>query len=139
MKREYKDLVHAAQKAKLNAYAPFSKFRVGAAVLAKDGTVFSGCNIENSSYGLTICAERVAIFNAISSKVSKFTAIALVSDDHDFTAPCGACRQVLLDLAGDIDIVMMDSKERFKILKLSALLPFAFTGKNLQRSLKLKK
>ena len=139
MKREYKDLVHAAQKAKLNAYAPFSKFRVGAAVLAKDGTVFSGCNIENSSYGLTICAERVAIFNAISSKVSKFTAIALVSDDHGFTAPCGACRQVLLDLAGDIDIVMMDSKERFKILKLSALLPFAFTGKNLQRSLKLKK
>ena len=139
MKREYKNLVHAAQKAKLNAYAPFSKFRVGAAVLAKDGTVFSGCNIENSSYGLTICAERVAIFNAISSKVSKFTAIALVSDDHGFTSPCGACRQVLLDFACDIDIVMMDSKERFKILKLSALLPFAFTGKNLQRSLKLKK
>ncbi|MCX6121440.1 MAG: cytidine deaminase [Ignavibacteriales bacterium] len=139
MKREYKDLVKAAQKAKLNAYAPFSKFRVGAAVLAIDGTVFSGCNIENSSFGLTICAERVAIFNAISSQVSKFTALALVSDDHGFTAPCGACRQVLSDLAGDIDIVMMDSKERFKILKLSALLPFAFTGKNLKRSLKLKK
>jgi cytidine deaminase len=139
MKREYKDLAKAAQKAKLNAYAPFSKFRVGAAVLANDGTVFSGCNIENSSYGLTICAERVAIFNAISAQVSKFTALALVSDDHGFTAPCGACRQVLSDLAGDIDIVMMDSKERFKILKLSALLPFAFTGKNLKRSLKLKK
>jgi cytidine deaminase len=139
MKREYKELVKAAQKAKLNAYAPFSKFRVGAAVLAKDGTVFSGCNIENSSYGLTICAERVAIFNAISSEASKFTAIALVSDDRGFTAPCGACRQVLSDLAGDIDVVMMDSKGRFKILKLRSLLPFAFTGKNLIRSLKLKK
>jgi cytidine deaminase len=136
MKRTYRKLAKAAQKAKLNAYAPFSKFRVGAALLTKNGTIFSGCNIENSSYGLTICAERVAIFKAISSGASKFTAIAVVSDDQGFTPPCGACRQVLSDLAGDIDFVMMDSKERFKILKLSSLLPFAFTGKNLIRSLK---
>lgn len=139
MKRQYKELAKAAQKAKLNAYAPFSNFRVGAALLAEDGTIFTGCNIENSSYGLTICAERVAIFNAVSSGASKFTALAIVSDDPGFTSPCGACRQVLLDLAGDIDFIMMDSKERFKILKLTSLLPFAFTGKNLIQSLNLKK
>jgi cytidine deaminase len=139
MKREYRELAKSAQKAKLNSYSPFSKFRVGAALLTKDGTIFTGCNIENSSYGLTICAERVAIFNAISSGASKFKAIAIVSDDHGFTSPCGACRQVLSDLACDIDFVMMDSKERFKILKLKSLLPFAFTGKTLKRPLKLKK
>lgn len=139
MKREYQELVKAAQKAKRHAYAPFSKFRVGAALLSGDGTIFTGCNIENSSFGLTICAERVAIFNAVSSGASKFTAIAIVSDDHGFTFPCGACRQVLSDLAGDIDFVMVDSNERFKILKLTSLLPFAFNGKNLKRLLKLKK
>ena len=139
MKREYRELAKAAQRAKLNAYSPFSKFRVGAALLTKDGTIFTGCNIENSSYGLTICAERVAIFNAVSSGASRFSAIAVVSDDHGFTPPCGACRQVLSDLAGDIDFVMMDSKGRFKILRLASLLPFAFTAKNLKRSLKLKK
>jgi cytidine deaminase len=139
MKREYKKLAQAALKAKLNAYSPFSKFRVGAALLTKDGTIFTGCNIENSSYGLTICAERVAIFNAVSSGASKFAAIAVVSDDLGFTPPCGACRQVLSDLAGDIDFVMIDSKNRYKILKLKSLLPFAFTMKNLKRSLKSKK
>ena len=139
MKREFIKLAKAAQKAKLNAYSPFSKFRVGAALLTEDGKIYTGCNIENSSFGLTICAERVAIFNAISSGASKFTAIAVVSDNYGFTPPCGACRQVLSDLAGNIDFVMMDSKERFKTLKLTTLLPFAFSGKNLKRSLKLKK
>jgi cytidine deaminase len=139
MKRKYGKLVKAAQKAKLNAYSPFSKFRVGAALLCEDDTIFTGCNIENSSYGLTICAERVAIFNAISSGASKFKAIAIVSDDPDFTPPCGACRQVLSDLAGDIDFVMTDSMKQFKILKLTSLLPFAFTRKNLIRTHKLNK
>jgi cytidine deaminase len=139
MKNKYKELVKSAQIAKLGAYSPFSKFRVGAALLAIDGTIFTGCNIENSSYGLTICAERVAIFKAISSGASKFQAIAIVSDDHDFTPPCGACRQVLLELAGDIDFVMMDSKNRYKVLKVTSLLPYAFTGTNLKRSLKQKK
>jgi cytidine deaminase len=139
MKREYKELAQAAHKAKLNAYSPYSKFRVGAAILTANGEIFTGCNIENSSYGLTICAERVAVFNAISSGASKFTAIAVVSDDYGFTPPCGACRQVLSDLAGDIDFVMLDSKERSKIIKLSALLPFAFSGNNLKRSLKIVK
>jgi cytidine deaminase len=139
MKKEYRELAKAAQDAKRNAFSPFSKFKVGAALLTEDGIIFSGCNIENSSYGLTICAERVAIFNAISSGASKFSAMAIVSDDPDFTPPCGACRQVLLELAGDIDFVMMDSKNRYKIMKLTSLLPFAFTEKNLKRSLTLKK
>jgi cytidine deaminase len=134
MIQAYKELAKSAQHAMRNAYSPFSKFRVGAALLANNGKIFMGCNIENSSYGLTICAERVAIFNAISSGASKFDAIAVVSDDPGFTPPCGACRQVLLELAGDIDFVMMDSKNRFKVVKLSTLLPFAFTEKNLKRS-----
>ena len=90
MKKEYRELVKAAHIAKISAYCPFSKFRVGAALLTTDGTIFTGCNIENSSYGLTICAERVAIFKAISSGASKFKAIAVVSDDLGFTPPCGA-------------------------------------------------
>jgi cytidine deaminase len=139
MTKKYQELAKAAQKAKRNAFSPFSKFKVGAALLTKNGTIFSGCNIENSSYGLTMCAERVAIFNAISSGASNFSAMAIVSDDSDFTPPCGACRQVLLELAGDIDFIMIDSKKRYKILKLTSLLPFAFTEKNLKRSLKLKK
>jgi cytidine deaminase len=138
MKREYRELAKEAQKAKLHAYAPFSKFRVGAAILTNDGTIYSGCNIENSSYGLTICAERVAIFNAVAAGASKFSAMAIVSDDNGFTSPCGACRQVLSDLAGDVDVVMMDSNERFKIMKLSTLLPLAFTRKTLMRNLKQK-
>lgn len=136
MKREYKELALAAQKAKLLAFSPYSKFRVGAAILTENGDIFSGCNIENSSYGLTICAERVAVFNAISSAAAKFTALAVVSDDYGFTPPCGACRQVLSDLAGDIDIVLINSKGRSKILKLASLLPFAFSRNNLSRSLK---
>jgi len=139
MKKEYRELVKAAQIAKISAYSPFSKFRVGAALLTTDGTIFTGCNIENSSYGLTICAERVAIFKAISSGASKFKAIAVVSDDFGFTPPCGACRQVLLELAGDIDFVMVNSKNRSRVLKITSLLPFAFTKKNLMRSLELKK
>ena len=139
MKKEYRDLAKAARDIKRYAFSPFSKFKVGAAILTEDGKIFSGCNIENSSYGLTICAERVAIFNAVSSGALKFTAIAIVSDDPDFTPPCGACRQVLLELAGNIDFVMMDSKNRYKIMKLTSLLPFAFTEKNLKRSLILNK
>ena len=134
MKKEYRELAEAAQKAKLYAYAPFSKFCVGAALLTADGQVFTGCNIENSSYGLTICAERVAIFKAISQGASKFNAIAIVSDDRGFTSPCGACRQVLFDLTGNIDFVMMNEKKRFKIVKLSSLLPFAFNRINLKQS-----
>jgi cytidine deaminase len=134
MKKEYRSLIEEAQKVKLNAFAPYSKFRVGAALLTSDGRIFTGCNIENSSFSMTICAERVAIFNAISHGVLKFKAIAVISDDSGFTPPCGACRQVLSELAGNIDFIMMNAKKKIKIVKLNSLFPFAFSGTNLKQS-----
>ncbi|MBN1396944.1 MAG: cytidine deaminase [Bacteroidetes bacterium] len=132
MKKEYQELIKAANRAKLNAYAPYSKYYVGAAVLTDDGKIFSGCNIENSSYGLTICAERTAIFNAITQGMSKFKAIAIVSNNSEVITPCGACRQVLFELAGDIDIIMSGSSKKIKIVRLKKLLPLPFTGNNLK-------
>lgn len=118
------------------AYAPYSKFRVGAALLATDGRIYTGCNVENSSYGLTICAERTAIFKAISEGERNFRAIAVVADHDDYTPPCGACRQVLMDLAGNIDFVMMNSSGKKRIVKLKDLLPHAFTQKSLKEKKK---
>ncbi len=135
-KKDYKDLAKIARRAKEFAHAPYSNFRVGAALLSKNGRVFTGCNVENSSYGLTICAERTAIFKAYSEGVTDFTAIAVVSDDPDFTPPCGACRQVLMDLAGNIDFVMVNRSNKLKVLTLKSLMPLAFTSKNLMRNLR---
>jgi cytidine deaminase len=118
-----------AREAAINAHAPYSKFRVGSALLAKSGKIFTGCNIESSSYSLTICAERTAIFKAISEGERSFLAIAVVSDGHGYTPPCGACRQVLMDLAGNIDCIMVDSSNQIKVTKLKMLLPNAFSLK----------
>jgi cytidine deaminase len=131
--RTYARLIKVARKAQRHAHAPFSRFRVGAALLAADGEIFMGCNIENSSYSLTICAERTALFKAISEGKRKFLAIAVVSDDDRFTSPCGACRQVILDLAGNIDVVLGDRRGNVRIHTLSELLPHPFTARNLQR------
>ncbi len=139
MRKEYKDLATIAYRAKSFAHAPYSKFKVGAALLAKNGRIFTGCNVENSSYGLTICAERNAIFKAYSEGVKEFSAIAVVSDDPGFTPPCGACRQVLMDLAGNIDFIMSDMQKKLKIVKLNLLLPLAFTSNNLTHSVRRKK
>ncbi len=131
-KQKYRQLAQIAGEAKKQAYAPYSDFRVGAALLTKDGRVFTGCNIENSSYSLTICAERTAAFKAVSEGARDFVAIAIASDEKGFTPPCGACRQVLLDLAGNVDFVMTNSKNELKIVKLKSLLPKAFTPTNLK-------
>jgi cytidine deaminase len=133
MPKSYRKLVQAAFLAKKQAYAPYSNFHVGAALLAKNGRIITGCNVEDSSYSLTLCAERTAIFKAYSEGIREFLAIAVVSDDEEFTPPCGACRQVLLDLAGNIDFVMIDAKKGLKIVKLKSLLPLAFTARNLNR------
>ena len=101
-----KELLEIAHKAKENAYAPYSGFKVGAALLCTDGTVFSGCNIENSSYGATNCAERTAIFKAVSEGYRDFTAIAIVSSGGGETYPCGICRQVMGEFSPDIRIVL---------------------------------
>jgi cytidine deaminase len=136
---KYKDLVKAALLAKGRAYAPYSGFRVGAALLASNGRIYSGCNIEISTFALTICAERTAVFKAISEGDRNFTAIAVVSDDPEYTPPCGACRQVLMDLAGNIDFLMVNRARKVKVVKLKTLLPHAFGQRNLERTRKTKK
>ncbi|HAL56106.1 MAG TPA: cytidine deaminase [Bacteroidetes bacterium] len=139
MRARYQELLQVALRAKRKAHVPYSHFHVGAALLASNGHIYSGCNIEISSYGLTICAERTAIFKAISEGEKRFRALAVVSDDPGFTPPCGACRQVLLDLAGNIDFIMVNGKGRTKTLKLVELLPHAFGNANLQRTKKKRK
>ncbi len=129
---KYRKLIEAAEKAKRFSLAPYSEFRVGAALLARDGKIISGCNIENSSFSLTVCAERTALFKAISDGKRKFSAMAIVSDAGEFTPPCGACRQVIKDLAGDIDIILANRKGETKIVKLADLLPLPFNDKYLR-------
>ena len=118
-------------RAKNNSYSPYSNFRVGAALLTKTGKIFTGCNIENSSYSLTICAERTAIFKAVSEGQQNFKAIAISSDMKEIIPPCGACRQVLMDLASDIDVILSGSNNKPIIIKLSKLLPMPFDSKML--------
>jgi cytidine deaminase len=134
MKKIYRELAIRARQARIGAHAPYSGFRVGAAILTKSGKIYTGCNIENSSFSLTICAERTAIFKAVSEGEKSFTAIAIVSDDTGYTSPCGACRQVIWDLAGNIDCVMMNAKDQLKSEKLKSLLPFAFIDKSIKKS-----
>ncbi|MCX6135695.1 MAG: cytidine deaminase [Ignavibacteriales bacterium] len=136
MRTEHKKLVQIALAAKKRAHAPYSRFHVGAALLSSSGKIYSGCNVEISTYALTICAERTAIFKAISEGDVHFKAIAVVSDDPGYTPPCGACRQVLMDLAGNIDFLMVNGKGSVKVLKMRELLPHAFGKKNLDRTRK---
>lgn len=122
-----KELLSFADKAMENAYAPYSKFKVGAALLCKDGTVFTGCNIENATYGATNCAERTAIFKAVSEGQREFEAIAIVSSGGDETFPCGICRQVMSEFAPELKIVLCDQNKNEHIYQLSELLPKTFT------------
>ncbi|MGE5681282.1 MAG: cytidine deaminase [Bacillota bacterium] len=123
---DYTLLAQKAVEAKAKALPTYSKFHVGAALLTEDGKVYQGCNIETSSYSLTICAERTALFKAISEGERKFKAVAVASDDPGYCPPCGACRQVMLDLCGNIDVIMINHKEEIIIKKLNELLPLAF-------------
>jgi len=119
-------LIEAALKAKEKAYAPYSNFRVGAALLSTSGRIYSGCNVENSSYGLTICAERVALVSAVAAGETNFKTMAIVSDSPNFTAPCGACRQVMWEFSRNLRILLVNKKKRKKVLKISDLLPLPF-------------
>ncbi len=127
----YKKLIKEAEKARKGAYTPYSKFNVGAAILSSDGKIFTGCNIENASFGLTVCAERVAILKAISEGSSKFEAIAIVGDTNRPCSPCGACRQVISEFGKDIKIIMSNLKGDIKIKKIDELLPEAFNKNDL--------
>jgi cytidine deaminase len=129
---DYKELANKAIEAKGKALPAYSKFHVGAAILTKGNKVYQAGNIETSSYSLTICAERTALFKAISEGERDFGAIAIASDDPNFCPPCGACRQVINDLCGNIDIILINHKNEIKELKLSELLPFPFGDDNLK-------
>jgi len=129
---ENKELVKMAKEAMDNAYVPYSKFRVGAALETQDGKVYKGCNIENASFGGTNCAERTALFKAISEGNRKFKRIAVISDSGDFTYPCGICRQVLSEWGLDMEVIVADFAENFRVHKLSEILPFAFTNENME-------
>ena len=124
-------LISAARSVQARAYAPYSHFRVGAALESMDGTVFLGCNVENASYGLTICAERSAVFAAVSAGVTRFSRAVVVSDVDPPAAPCGACRQVLAEFGLDLPIDGVGSKATIR-WRLSDLLPAAFGPEQLR-------
>ncbi|HNW91551.1 MAG TPA: cytidine deaminase [bacterium] len=130
-KAQAKKLIAAAAKARKNAYAPYSKFKVGAAVLSKKGKVFGGCNVENASYGLTCCAERTAIFKAVSEGHNQLTAIAIVFDDKALGSPCGACRQVIREFGIGMQVVLANLKGGYKIMTIDELLPLSFGPESL--------
>lgn len=132
MKFNAQKLAAMALEARENSYSPYSKFRVGAAVLGKSGKIYTACNIENSSFSLTICAERAALFKAISEGERNFVAMAIASDSKNYTSPCGACRQVIAELAGNIPCIMVNNKGQYKTSKANFLLPKAFTRKDLK-------
>ncbi|BBM82628.1 cytidine deaminase [Candidatus Uabimicrobium amorphum] len=131
--QKYQNLIEAAKEVRKNSYAPYSKFKVGAAILCQDGEVYVGCNVENASFGLTCCAERNAIFNAVAMGKSKFSAIAVVVNSPQPCTPCGACRQVLNEFCNDMDIIMVNIRGRMKveITPLNELLPRSFDAKSL--------
>ena len=118
-------LISKAKEARNFAQAHYSNFKVGAALLSENSDIFTGCNIESSSYGLTICAERVALSKALSEGVHHFKSIAIYAKDGAFCSPCGACRQLLYDYAPNLDVILSDGKQH-KVIKLKDLLPFAF-------------
>ena len=123
---EHSQLIRAAAFARENAHPPYSGFKVGAALEDSSGRIHTGCNIEISSYSLTICAERTAIFKAISEGARGFMAIAIISDSPSYISPCGACRQVISDLLGDVDVIMAASGGTAAKYKMKELLPVPF-------------
>ncbi len=119
-------LISAALAVRANAFAPFSHFQVGAALEDAEGRIHTGCNVENATYGLTVCAERVAVFKAISEGVRKFRRIAVAADTDVLTPPCGACRQILWEFCGDIEIVLVNPRGKFETYRLKELFPKPF-------------
>ncbi|HAZ37834.1 MAG TPA: cytidine deaminase [Clostridiaceae bacterium] len=128
-----KTLIENAKSAMDMAYVPYSHFKVGAALLTDDGQVYTGCNIENSAFGGTNCAERTALFKAVSEGHRKFKKIAIISDSNNYTYPCGICRQVLSEFGVDMDVITANNKGEYRVHKLCELLPCAFTSEDMER------
>ncbi len=121
------ELVKKAVEAKERAYAPYSDFRVGAALLTPNGNLYLGCNVENASHGLTVCAERVAIQNAVSAGEKDFQALAISTDSEEFVAPCGACRQVIWEFSKDLRVILSNDKGEVQVTCIADLFPRPFT------------
>ena len=119
-------LIDAALRAREHARAPFSKFKVGAALLDDGGRIYTGCNVENATYGLTVCAERVAVFKAISEGARTFRRIAVAADTPILTPPCGACRQILWEFCGDIEVILTNLQGKTETMRLKDLFPRPF-------------
>lgn len=128
---EDESLITAAKQSRENAHAPYSNFRVGAAVRSSSGRIFGGCNVENATYGLTLCAERVAIFKAISEGERGFSSIAVVTDTESLTPPCGACRQLIWEFCGDIPVTLANLAGKRETLQMKELFPKPFDNSNL--------
>jgi len=128
---EHEALVEAARQARENAHAPYSNFRVGAALRATSGRIFGGSNVENATYGLTVCAERVAIFKAMSEGERGFEALAVVTDTDALTPPCGACRQLIWEFCGDIPVILANLGGKTELLQMRELFPKPFDSRNL--------
>jgi cytidine deaminase len=126
-------LIRLAKTARERAHAPFSNFKVGAALGASDGRVFTGCNVENATYGLTLCAERVAIFKAISEGARRFRQIAVVTATTQLTPPCGACRQIIWEFCGDIPVVLSNLEGKIEQFQMSKLFPRPFDQSYLKK------
>jgi cytidine deaminase len=122
-------LVAAARAARENAVARFSGFKVGAALETADGTIITGCNVENATYGLTVCAERVAMFKALSDGHRAFKSVAVVADTSDPTPPCGACRQILWEFGGDLEVFLANLTEHKGTFRMKDLLPLPFDAR----------
>jgi cytidine deaminase len=129
MNKDLQKISEAAVKARERAHAPFSGFKVGAALLTKDNEIITGCNIENASYGLTMCAERVAIFKALSEGKNEFQKIVVAADTEVLTPPCGACRQIIWEFCGDVEIVLTNLQGKVESMRMKELFPRAFDSK----------
>lgn len=130
---KYQDLVNAATKAADKTYSPYSHFPVGAAILTEDGHIFTGCNVENASYGATICAERTALVKAISEGSRRFAAVAIVASNGSDCWPCGVCRQFLSEFGVELDVVVEGNDGSLQCVKLKELLPHHFGPSNLAK------
>lgn len=131
---DYSLLIREALKARENAYAPYSKFKVGSAILSSDNKIYTGCNVENASFGATNCAERTAIFKGVSEGLHEIKAVAVVGDLQEYTYPCGICRQVIAEFASeDTDIIVAKNEAEFRVYKLREILPGAFTKNDIYK------
>ncbi len=126
------ELIESAKQVRERASVPYSNFKVGAAVRTKSGKIFTGCNVESASYGLTVCAERVAIWKAVSEGETEFEQIAVVADTEELTPPCGACRQIIWEFCGDVPVTFANLKDKTETVQMKELLPRAFDTKFLK-------